>query len=196
MERKGTFLDKIIYSYDPGIECTIDDLINVISRYKRIETLRLISQLSVKIFFKGYLIELEGVPITNDIVIEAALYVIKHSNDDTTQIISEHELLLLIKMCHKLHDENLVQKTTDGREILMHFGYRQFVFQEKLFNNLSRNYYLYNHLWYKVRQVSDIDILSEIESILGLPYEIALMFTYASVGNKNGYIFPYEKEVM
>jgi hypothetical protein len=96
-------------------------------------------------------------------------------------------------MCHKLFDKS-IKSNEDVFEILMKLGYRQFRYQEPLFNLLARSCYIYFELWNNVPKASDLNVLEEIKNIIGVPYHVAIAFVMALVGNKDGYFFPYSKK--
>jgi len=186
----GKFYGKNIYLYDPGIDYTEEDLRKLLSQFKRIEILRKISQCSVKLFNNKTRLEISGVLITNDVLLDLAKATIQYSSDTISVVIPEEAFIHLIKMCHKIYDKHLGPETTDPEEVIMALAYRQFIFQEKNFNLFARNYYLYKHLWKSVDNAKDFDILAEINSIIGVPLETCLAFTYSVLGNKNGYFWP------
>jgi hypothetical protein len=192
----GRLLGKEIYSYDPGFDCTEEDLHRLLSNFRRIEMLRMISQCSLRLFNNDNRLEISGVPITNDILLDLAAATIKHSTDAASSDPSDELFLLSVKMCHKLVDKHLALQTTNPEEILMLFAYRQFSYQEKNFNAFARNYYLYKHLWKTIPSAKDIDVLSEIEKIVGVSFEKCLTFAYAALGNGDGHFWPYTSEVL
>ncbi len=107
---------------------------------------------------------------------------------------NEEQLKIALRMCYKLFDSNFTETHKNAQEILTLIAYRQFVFQEKAFNNFARSYYIFTDLWYRLPSTQDINILKEIESEIGIPYENALFFAYALVGNKNGHFWIYDAE--
>ena len=97
-------------------------------------------------------------------------------------------------MCYKLFDSNFTESPKNSQEILTLIAYKQFVFQEKAFNNFARNYYIFTDLWYRLPSAQHIDVLKEIEFEIGIPYENALFFAYALAGNKSGHFWIYDEE--
>jgi len=107
---------------------------------------------------------------------------------------SEKDFSFLIRMCHKLIEKDFGHQTNNSNEILMLFGYRQFVFQELNLNLLSRNHYIYSKLWYETKEAKDLDVLEEIKKIIGVEYKAVIIFAYALLGNQDGYFWPYNEE--
>src|SRR6266567_423909 len=103
------------------------------------------------------------------------------------------QLELALRMCHRLNDIASTREHRNAYEILLYIAYRQFTFQEKNFNNFARNYYLYVHLWQRLTSCQHVDVLSEIDSEIGIPYDFAILFAYAICGNKNGHFWIYDE---
>ena len=78
MEFVGTFLGKVLYKYDPKVECSEDDFIKFVSQFNRVETLRLICSLSRQLFHNQKQIFLFGeVPVREEILYDFGFRVIK-----------------------------------------------------------------------------------------------------------------------
>lgn len=194
IEFKGTFLGKQIYCYDPQINCTEQDFENFSSQFNRIETLRVICSISCQLFHRGAETHFFcDVPLREDIVLDLIYRVIKYCDDKNQKGMNDEEIKLALKMCYKLFDSNFANSHLSSQEILTKIAYRQFIFQEKTFNNFTRNYYIFTNLWYRLNRTKTIDILSEIESEIGTTYENALLYSYALIGNEKGHFWLYDK---
>lgn len=121
---------------------------------------------------------------------------IKYCDEHINRSMTDSEFELALKMCHKLYDEEVLNKYKNSEEILTAISYRQYNFQEKGFNNFTRYYYIFADLWNRLEYLNNIDILSEIESEIGLPYQCAVIFAYAVAGNKSGFLRLYDKEII
>jgi len=75
-------LGKHLFSYNPRIDCTEQDVKEFLKQFKRIEALRLIPQLSRRLFNnKKALITLYNIPISNDILLYATKKIIQYTED-------------------------------------------------------------------------------------------------------------------
>ncbi len=109
----------------------------------------------------------------------------------------EYAIEHALKMCHKLFDVEFDESQNMGATtILTRISYRQFIFQQKNFNNFARNYYIYNILWSRVPRARSIDVISEIENEIGIPYNWAILFAYALAGNKYGHFWIYDEKAI
>lgn len=198
MELVGTFLGKKLYRYDPIMDCTEIDFQKFASQFSRVETLREICSISRKLFHSNEVfLYIDNVPANPDILCDFAYRVIKYCNEASTQIMTENQMGHALKMCHKLFDVDFVEsENKDATAILTKISYRQFVFQQKNFNNFARNYYIYNNLWSRVPRARSIDILTEIEDEIGIPYNWAILFAYALAGNKYGHFWIYDEKAI
>jgi len=197
IEFVGTFLGKVLYKYDPKIECSEDDFIKFVSQFNRVETLRLICSLSRQLFHNQKQIFSFGeVPVREEILYDFGFRVIKYCGDKVKICMSDEQAELALKMCHKLSDTNLIRENHDAIEILTKISYNQFIFQQKNFNNFARNYYLYTNLWNRFQLAHEIDILCEIEDEIGLPFDHALLFAYALAENKHGHFWLYDQKAI
>jgi len=195
IEFKGTFLGKQLYRYDPEIDCTENDFKHFATQFNRIETLRSICSISSQLFSnKDKHNKLGEVPVGEAILLDLAYRVIKYCNDNKQSGMNDDQLKIALRMCHKLFDANFTKTHKNAQEILTIIAYRQFIFQENIFNNFARNYYIFTDLWYRTPVSKDIDILAEIESEIGTSYENSLFFAYALVGNKDGHFWIYDEE--
>lgn len=196
MEFVGTFLGKKLFLYDPKIECSESDFQNFVSQFNRVETLRLICSISAQLFGKHTdIFKLGEVPVREDVLYDFAYRVIKYCDESSQLTMSDDQFELALKMCHKLFDATFHKsQCKDAIEILTKISYRQFIFQQKNFNFFARNYYLYTDLWGRVASARSIDIASEIEDEIGVPYDYALLFAYALAGNKNGHFWVYTED--
>ncbi|MBU1370400.1 MAG: hypothetical protein KJ754_02510 [Bacteroidetes bacterium] len=198
MELFGTFLGKKLYRYDPNIECTELDFRKYVSHFNRTVTLRDICQISKKLFHSSeQFFLIDTVPVNPDILCDFAYKIIKYCSEKSTQVMTESQMGHALKMCHKLLDVDFVEANKkDAIALLIKLSYRQFIFQTKNFNNFARNYYIYNDLWMRVQHSKRIDILKEIEDEIGIPYNFALFFAYALIGNKSGHFWIYEEKAI
>jgi hypothetical protein len=198
MELVGTFLGKKLYRYDPNIDCTEIDFQEYITQFNRTETLREICSISRELFHSSeQLSVIDNVPVNPDILCDFAYKVIKYCDETSMQVITESQMGHALKMCHKLLDVDFVDSNKkDAISILTKISYRQFVFQQKNFNNFARNYYIFSDLWRRVPRAKNIDILSEIEDEIGIPYDWAILFAYALAGNKFGHFWIYDKKAI
>ncbi len=198
MEFVGTLLGKKIFIYDPHIECSESDFMKFAAKFNRVETLRVICSLSSQLFLsKKNNFMVGNVPVREDILCDFAYRVIKYCNDNENLEMSDKQIELALKMCHKLFDNNCEKtRKKDAKEILTEISYRQFVFQQKNFNNFARNYYIYTDLWYRMPYARRIDVLSEIEAVIGVPYKHAVFFAYALAGNKSGHFWIYDEKAI
>lgn len=198
MKLIGTFLGKKLFTYDPMINCSEIDFEKFAAQFSRVETLRQICSISRELFHsKETILYIGNVPVTPDILCDFAYRAIKYCDEASKQIMSESQIALALKMCHKLFDVDFVEsQNKDVIVILTKISYRQFIFQQKNFNNFTRNYYIYNNLWSRVPRARDIDVLLEIEDEIGVPYNWAILFAYALAGNKYGHFWIYDESAI
>lgn len=198
MKLVGTLHDKQLYVYDPNIKCSEDDFKQFVSQFSRIETLRQICSISSQLFLEGKSIYKIGeVPVREDLLYDFAYRIIKHCDDKTERQMNDGEVELAFKMCYVLNDAELItKKRRNAFEILTMISYRQFHYQQHNYNNFARNYYIYTNLWYRLPISQSIDILSEVKSEIGMPYEYAILFAYALAGNKNGHFWIYDEKII
>lgn len=198
MELVGTFLGKTLFKYDPMINCTEIDFEKFSARFSRVETLRQICLISRQLFHsKEMFFYFGNVPVTPDILCDFAYRAIKYCDDASKQVMSKSQIELALKMCHKLFDVDFVEsQNKDATAILTKISYRQFIFQQKNYNNFVRNYYIYNNLWSQIPRARSIDVLSEIEDEIGVPYNWAILFAYALAGNKSGHFWIYDESAI
>ena len=198
MELFGTFLGKKLYRYDPKIDCTEIDFQKYTEQFNRIETLRAICSISRKLFHSSeQFIYIDNVPVNPDILCDFAYRVIKYCDETSNQVMTDSQMAHALKMCHKLLGADIVESNKkDAKAILTKISYRQFIFQQKNFNNFVRNYYIYSDLWSRVHGSIHLDILSEIEDEIGIPYDWAILFAYALAGNKFGHFWIYDNKVI
>lgn len=198
MELVGTFLGKKLYRYDPKIDCTEMDFQKYTAQFNRSETLREICSISRELFHSSeQFFIIDDVPVNPDILCDFAYKVIKYCDETSKQIISKSQISHALRMCHKLIDADFVDsKSKDAIAILTKISYRQFVFQMKNFNNFARNYYIYSDLWSRLPNAKGINVLSEIEDEIGIPYDWAILFAYALAGNKFGHFWMYDKKAL
>jgi|APSaa5957512535_1039671.scaffolds.fasta_scaffold51893_1 hypothetical protein len=198
MELVGTFLGKRVFIYDPNIDCTEMNFQEYASQFNRTETLKEICSISRDLFHSSeqFLI-IDDVPVYPDILCDFAYKIIKYCDESSTQVITKSQIGHALKMCHKLLDVDFVgPNNKDAIAILTKISFRQFVFQQKNFNNFARNYYIYSDLWSRVPGAKNIDVLSEIEDEIGIPYDGAILFAYALAGNEFGYFWIYDKKAI
>lgn len=198
MELVGTFLGKELYRYDPNIDCTESDFREYAMQFNRTETLRYICSITRELFHSSekFLI-IDDVPVYPDILCDFAYRVIRYCEDSSKLVITKSQMKHALRMCHKLLDADFVEsKKKDAITILTKISYRQFIFQQKNFNNFARNYYIYSNLWSRVPSTKSIDVLSEIEAEIGIPYDWAILFAYALAGNNLGHFWIYDKEAV
>jgi len=137
---------------------------------------------------------IKGFPLTEEVLIDSAVSIIKYGKKGGEKFINDDGLLDLFKMVFKVNSNKL--SSQHPFEIAFRIGYTQFNFQERPFNLLARNLYIYFHFWKKVSVAKHIDILADIQEIIGIPYDLAIFFALALVGNKQGYVFPYSEETL
>lgn len=197
MDFVGKIFEKEIYAYDPQVECDENDIMIFLSHFNRLYTLRKISDLSAKLFqSKDIILLFYKVPIMGDVLLDLALKTIKYSNDLIDKKITENEFVLALRMCIKVSGKDIIRKTNSSDEILIYLAYKQFIFQEDQFIKSSRNIYIYRDLWYKVKQSKNIDVLKDIQDIIGIPYEAAMIFSYALLGSKDSYFWVYDEKTI
>lgn len=198
MELIGTFLGKELYRYNPIIDCTESDFREYAAQFNRTETLREICSISRELFHSSEKFLFIGdIPVYPDILCDFACRVINYCDDTSKLFITKSQMKHALRMCHKLLDADFVEsKKNDAITILTKISYRQFIFQQKNFNNFARNYYIYSNLWSRVPSAKCIDVLSEIEDEIGIPYDWAILFTYALAGNKSGHFWIYDKKTI
>ena len=196
MELHGTFFGKQLFGYDPKIECTENDFKEYASKFNRLNMLKKICSIANELFNNNEVVfKFGNVPIPGDILCDFAYRIIKYCDESNLLNMSDSQIELALQMCHKLFD-NIFEKTQNAEEVLTKVCYRQFPFQHKqtLFNNLTRNFYLYTDLWNRVSEAQSIDIRHEIEAEIGIPYIYALYFAYMQIGNKSGYFWICEED--
>jgi hypothetical protein len=198
MHLHGDLLGKKVFVYDPHIKCTELDFKGYINRFSRIESLRQIGDLSKRLFNSNLMfLKVGEVPYTADILVDFAYKVIKYCSDSSIQPMTNNDIKYALKMCHKLYDVGVSKKEDrNNMALLTKLAYRQFIFQQNKFLNVTRCYYIYSSLWYKVQKASGIDIMTEIEKEIGIPYELALLFTYALLGTENSFFWIYDKNTI
>jgi hypothetical protein len=199
MEFIGTLLGKKLFTYDPDIECFESDFKKFASQFNRVKTLRAICSISSQLFRSNKdVFMVNHVPVREDLLFDFAYRVIKYCDDIKQLEMSNGQIELALRMCHKLFDNNFaeIHQRKDAKEILSKLSYRQFVFQQKNFNNFARNYYIYTDLWYRLIYAKSIDILNEIEAEIGVPYDHAILFAYALAGNEHGHFWVYNKKTI
>jgi hypothetical protein len=198
MELVGTLLGKKLYRYDPNIACTETDFQEYVEQFNRAEALKEICSISRELFHSSEpFLVIEGVPINPDILCDLAYRVIRYCNETSNKVITKSQIVHALKMCYKLIDADFAESNSkDAIAILSKISYRQFVFQQKNFNNFARNYYIYSDLWRRVPSAKGIDALSEIEDEIGIPYDWAILFAYALAGNKFGHFWIYNKKAI
>ncbi|PLY03701.1 MAG: hypothetical protein C0622_04110 [Desulfuromonas sp.] len=190
----GTFLGKNIYTYDPKIKCSKTDLSVLISDFSRTESLRQICFFSKQLFDKPKEnLKFRGVPLREEILHYLALTIIENCRDDNQRHLNDVALEKALKMCHYLVDNRYDTNPEQAINTLIEISYNQFIFQQKNYNNFSRNYYIYTSLWNKLDH-NDICILNEIESEIGIPYNYAIIFAFALLGNRHGHFWEYGKK--
>lgn len=195
MEHVATFLGKPLYVYDPKLECTENDFEEYVRSFSLLETLRDICHMSAQIFpYNGKLPKFGSVPLRQDVLLELAYRVIKYCDQAGGRGMDQKELEYALRMCHKLCDSAM--QYNNNVELLVGIAYQQFVFQEKQLNAFARNYYIYTDIWRRAPNVHKIDILSEIEAVIGIPYDEALLFAYALLGSKEGHFWLYDKKTI
>ena len=80
----GTFLGKKIFRYDPQIDCSENDIENHLKKVSRLEALRMVAGCSHALFKSdNNILKVEGIPITEDILLDAALKIIKYADNET-----------------------------------------------------------------------------------------------------------------
>ena len=197
MELSGAWFGKHLITYDPKIECTENDFKEFASKFNRLNTLKKICSLASELFNKHEVVSIFGdVPVLGDILCDFAYRVIKYCDESGQINMSDSQIVLALRMCHKLFDK-IFEKTQNEEEVLTKVCYRQFPFQQNqtLFNNLTRNIYLYTDLWSCVPEAQSINILREIEDEMGLPYDYALYFAYMLMGKDSHFWILEEGEV-
>ncbi|MGD0596855.1 MAG: hypothetical protein ABSA64_04945 [Sedimentisphaerales bacterium] len=195
MELRGTFLGKQFIGYEPEIECTENDFKEFVSKFNRLNMLKKICSLASELFNRPEVVFKFGdVPVSGDILCDFAYRVIKYCDEGNQLKMSDSQIEFALKMCHKLYNK-IFENIRNEEEILTKACYRQFPFQHKqtLFNNLTRNLYLYTDLWNRVSESQSINIRHEIEDEMGLPYDYALYFTYMLMG-KDSYFWILEED--
>jgi hypothetical protein len=195
MDPFGNFLGKNLFRVDAGIECEEKDVVLYLSKINRLSALRTVARVSPQLFNPKGINKVGGFPVTEDIFINAIKYIVNHTDEIGGRTFTPEDFILLIRMCFKLFDKDFGAKL-DPFEVMIKISYNQFRYQENPFNILSRSLYLYRKLWTRVDKGNEISVLKEIESIIGIPYDAAIAYCIALVGNKDGYFFPDQKEAI
>lgn len=195
MQPVATFLGKLLYVYDPKLECTEKNFEEYAKSFNLLETLRSLCNISCQMFPNtGNLPNLGSVPLRHEILFELAYRVIKYCDRLGGQGMNENDLEYALRMCYKLSESTM--KYDNNVELIAGIAYRQFVFQEKQLNYFARNYHIYTEIWRNISNAGDVDILSEIESVIGVPFDVALLYAFALLGNKDGHFWLYDDEAI
>ena len=198
MELIAKFIGKNIFYYDPKVYCTKRDFQKYIAVFNRTETLRCICFILSELYPPGDAIpKMDGVPLQADILCYLARKIIIHCDELSKQCMTQDQIVYALRMCYHLIDSDFRNTSeVDPMATFTKISYRQFVFHQKGFNNFVRNYYIYKILWKRVAKANKVDILSEIEGEIGVPYDWALIFAFALAGEKNGHFWLYDKNAI
>lgn len=187
MVNEGTILGTQLYSYDPNISCNISDIIFLLSNYRKIDMLKSISELSVKVFDSTEKIfEYYGIPINDTLLDYATQFTLLYARSKHIVEIPEHLFTRFLRMCFKILDSHY---PTDPDEILLLTGYRQFRAQEKKLNRLARMYIILMKIWQTNNNAIKIDMNNTIKEMTGLTYQEIIIISFMIIGNKKGYFY-------
>ncbi len=192
-----SFLGKQIHKYDPQIECSEKEFQKVLQHFSRIETLRGICKLSSHLEIGGGdVFQFGSTPVNPEILHFFASHVIRCATDLTKAQMPDSQFEIVLRMCWKLSQEQVLHENYTASELLIRMGYVQFVTQQKRLNSFTRNLYLFTDLWKRVSSAKEIDITREIESLIGISYDFALFFALALTHNKDGHFWAYDQKII
>ncbi len=194
MKEKGSYLNKKIYVYNSNITNNESDVENFLKKYNYISLLRKTSDLAKELFDSDEeYIQFQEVPVYNSLLIFLAEKIAKSINRNSQIEVSNSEFGLLLKMTHNLVNNQSKNSEKDFETLLLKIAYSQ-LNASSVLNLFGRSYYLFYKIWPLVDKAKHIKILDEIENIIGIPYQLALIFTLMHIGNKNSYFFAYTKK--
>jgi hypothetical protein len=195
MNLHGTFLGKRIFVYDAKIDCEEKDIEKLLIDINRLSALNFITKISPKLFKpQNTTTQIDDIPITENILIDAAWRIIRYTPPNGGKDMTSAQFIQLLKMSFKMLDKQFGKGGLDPYEIISKIAYTQFRYQENPYNTLARNLYIYFELWSKIPKCNQFNVLLEIESIIGLSYDIAIAYCITLVANQNGYFFPNKND--
>jgi len=190
---KGSFLGKEIYVSNSTVDCDLDGLENYLKCFNRLVLLRQLAVLSKQLFDNNSMQYQVDVSFNDYVVNDAVYYTIKYASDLVDRKMNQDELTYILKCCHKLRDDPSFF-FDDSLATLLQYAYRQFMYQDRIFNQLARSYFIFSQLWQTIDEAKDLNIMDEIEKSLGLTYNEMLFFSIALFSNSDGYCFQYTEE--
>jgi len=193
---RGTFSGKQVFTFDPQIDCSENDLDAFLGSRSRLNLLRALCDISKASFHslpRG-IPDFKGIPLLQEVLLFCVKKIVQQAQPSLDTIVTENEIILILRMGHCLWDKSVTSKTYNPQEILMSLGYSQYTSQANMLTEFSRSYYVYTELWPTVPQANSINAALEIEKIIGLSYEIAILFTFALMGSRQSYDWPYNED--
>ncbi|MEH2087510.1 hypothetical protein [Nostoc sp.] len=181
----------ITYASRGGKKYSSNDIGQYLRKFKLCDALRLIGELSYKIFksHKGLHI-IKGVPVFDGVLAYLSMLLIENSNDYRSQNMTEDDLLKAIDMYFGLLDP-FEKDDKNQQGFLIRFGASQLEYDREARHLLPRTLIIYRDLWAKIAGANKIDIACAIKSFSGLNLQEILVLSLALPG-KQGFFRLYE----
>ena len=181
----------IVYSPRENRRYSSDDIGMYLRKFKLCDALRLIGELSHRIFRSGQAsITIQNIPVSNSVLAYLSTRLIENSNDYRSRDMTQNDLLTAIDMYFGLPDP-LEINSENVQGCLIRFGSHQFDYDREGRHLLPRTLIIYRSLWTTV--APQVDINSAIRNFSGLTLERILLLSAAFFGkSQNGFFSLYE----
>jgi hypothetical protein len=164
-----------------GKEYSPNDIGQYLRKFKLNDALRLIGQLSYKIFKsnKGLPI-IENIPVSDGVLAYLSMRLIESSNDYHSKDMTLEDLLKAIDMYLGLPEP--FQEDSDNLQgFLIRFGASQFDYDREARHLIPRTLLIYEKLWTKSGNCNQVDITDAIKSFSGLNLREILVLSFLFV---------------
>ncbi|TGK23583.1 hypothetical protein [Leptospira stimsonii] len=179
-----------IVVFDPKVKWNENVFIGYCKKYNRLDLLRRISSLSKDLSgSKKPIIYVDEIPCSLYLLNRFCLFAIKHSSDTSTLTINKNDFKLCLRMLFSSAEVEVSALTDEPKEIINIISFQQRTVAESILHCISRIIYIYLELWKQIPEANGINVLDEIEDIIGIPYDNAIVFSYMSWGNSESYFY-------
>jgi hypothetical protein len=178
----------IIYDSIGRKEYSPNDIGQYLRKFKLNDALRLIGELSYKIFKSNKRVHIiKNTPVSNGALAYLSMRLIESSNDYHSKDMTVEDLLKAIDMYWTLPDP--FQKDSNNLSgFLTRFGSSQFDYDREARHLLPRTLLIYEKLWIESGSCNQVDIANAIKSFSGLTLQEILVLNFAfSRNTKNGF---------
>lgn len=181
---------KEIYVYDPGIICDESSIKKFLSKLSAVQLLRKLADTALKHEMKSGPSFYNGIPIDTYLVIRSAEYTVHYADEQCNDEISSEQYLIFLKMIFSITNSERLTKSENMLSLLVLTSNQHFPSQENQFSELARCYLLFGRIWQGC--IPNMDIGRDIEDITGVQYPALILHTYAILGKRESYFWPYE----